>query len=49
MKYIKLKIFSKMNLRELEVLPGFMIGGNNTNSKIYTDDAVFIAETERKI
>lgn len=44
-----LNLYSEAFLRELEVLPGFIIGGHNLKNIRYTDDTVLIADTERKL
>lgn len=37
------------NLKELHVLPRFIIGGHNINSIRYEDDTEMLADTERKL
>ncbi|MGX9987587.1 reverse transcriptase domain-containing protein [Soonwooa purpurea] len=42
-------LYSEAILRELEDLPGFIIGGHNLNNIRYADDTVLIADTEKKL
>ncbi len=42
-------LYSEAILRELEILPGFIIGGHNLNNIRYADDTVLIADTEKKL
>lgn len=35
--------------KEMESLPGYIIGGPNLNNIIYADDSALIADTERKL
>lgn len=35
-------------LREVEILPGFIIGGYNLNNSRYANDIVLMEDTERK-
>lgn len=41
--------YSEAIVRELEVVPGFVIGGHNLNSIRYADVTVLIADTERTL
>ena len=38
-----------MILRELEDLPGLVVGGHNINNIRYADDTVLIADSEEKL
>ena len=41
-------LYSEMILRELEDLPGLVVGGHNINNIRYADDTVLIADSEEK-
>lgn len=45
-----INLYSNAFLRDLDldVLPGFIVGGLNLNNIIYADDNVLMADTERK-
>ena len=42
-------LYSEMILRELEDLPGLVVGGHNINNIRYADDTVLIADLEEKL
>ena len=42
-------LYSEMILRELEDLPGLVVGGHNINNIRYADDTVLIADSEEKL
>ena len=42
-------LYSERILRELEAMPGLVVGGNNINNLRYADDTVLIATSEEQL
>jgi len=44
-----INLYGEVILRELDGMPGFVIGGHNVNNIRYADDTVLLAESQEKL
>lgn len=45
----RIYLYDEMNLRELESMEGFIMGGHNLNKLRYAGDTVLIAQSKEKL